>query len=92
MAINDPANYGKLISLPLSQYLKKYITMEDHSLAQDRTGVSSETIYSVIRRRRTLSKHTSPAIEELMRIAIQNCMRKAKEAKEAKSALTKMLK
>lgn len=79
MAIRDVNNYGKRISEELANYLRKYTKKTDwSSVSEDFPGVSFSTIRDVIYRTNSLTENNSKAIQELMRKAIQNCM-KSKE-------------
>jgi len=92
MALFEQHHYGKPISKLLSDYLRKYATMLDQASAAVHGGVSASTVREVVLMNTPITQVNSKAIIGLMRIAIQNCMVEAKEARDAKRYFERNLK
>lgn len=93
MAIGDKQFLGKLISEDLSNYLRTYTSKFDRIHVAEMNGieVGVSTMREVIYRNVNLTANNSKAINELMKIAIQKCMKVRKESIEAENGLKSQL-
>ena len=92
MALFEQQHFGKRISEKLSKYIRAYTGKNDFADVAERMGVSASTIRDVCHRYNTLTENSAPAIIEMMRIAIQNCNSRIKNAEVAKTELENILK
>jgi hypothetical protein len=87
-------NYGKRISIELSNYIRKYTTGSDQQdvTEMDNINCSNSSLRDVVLRYNPLSSdNVRDAVIELMRIAIANSTRVSVEAKKDTSKFKKML-
>lgn len=75
--------FGRPISEKLSNYLRAYTDKDDRADVAATTGVGTSTIRNVIFRSNSLTEDNSKAIIEMVRIAIENCESRMKNAREA---------
>lgn len=89
MAIGSEEFLGKLISEELSNYLRTYTDKFDRiNITQmDSINVGVSTMREVIYRNVNLTVDNAMAINELMKIAIQNCMKLRKDSIKAEKGL-----
>ncbi len=84
-------DYGKPISVELSEYLKDFTDKEDIADVSTNTGISISTIEYVRNRKNTVTENNSVGIIELMKIAIQNAQNNIIKSKNCEADLTEML-
>lgn len=93
-------NYGKPISLQLSDYLREFTGDKDRALvcekdfinAQgDKYNVSLSTLKYVVLRTNNLTEANSKAVVELMKIAVKNCTNKVAYYKQGIKELESQL-
>ncbi len=84
-------NYGKVIDVELSEYLRKHTGKFDRAEVCNQTGVGTSTIRDVVFRTTNLTVNNSKAIVKLIERAISNCENSIKEAQNNKRYFKKII-
>ncbi|WP_179022019.1 hypothetical protein [Winogradskyella forsetii] len=91
MASFKTEDYGKLINEDLSIYLRKHTDKHDRAHVSEETGIGPSTIRNVVYRTHTMTASSSKAIERLILVAIENCRKQIRDAKDAEKELSLMV-
>ena len=68
MSLFQPNDYGKLMSVELSEIFQKFVKAKDISDVSEKQNVPIGTINAVIYRNRKINEQNAPALIELMKI------------------------
>jgi len=72
MALNNPENFGKLISEELSNYILDNVKIKDYAEAAEISNMSPSIIEYVVRRYKKLVETNYKGLEAIVKIAIKN--------------------